>query len=150
MSSKNVELADAIVEKLNDGTTTFEFAFEAVRREAPYSSKELEDLSEVVVSVFTGSVKAERVTRRRYSKTYKPAVVIQRYLNGGTEEANQALVAQLHTLAEQIETVLEPEDFADLSIVGFNEEQDRPPYNLEMLMDNNVFHVAIVPEYTSG
>ncbi len=147
---KNVELADAIVAKLNDGTDTYEFAFEAIRREAPFSTKELQDVAEVHVSVFTGTVKSERVSRARYKKSYKPAVVIQRYLNGGTIEANEALVARLHTLTEQIETVLEPEDFADLAIVGLNEEQDRVPYNLEMLMDNNVFHVAIVPEYTSG
>ncbi len=150
MSSKNVELANAIVAKLNDGTTEFEFAFAAVKREAPYSTKDIQDLAEVVVSVFTGTLRAVRTGRKHWEKTYKPAVVIQRYLNGETAEANEAIVARLHTLAEQIEDLLEDEDLADLSIVGLNEDQDRPPYNVEMLMDNNVFNVAVVPEYTSG
>lgn len=148
MSSKSVELANAIVGALNDDATSFVLNFQAKRRAAPLTERELDDEPGLTVSVFTGAKKAERVTRGSYQRNYKPIIAIQRKLDGGTYEANLILADKLEQLSEQIETRLEDEDLADLSFVGFDEELDREPYNAEAMRDLGFFAVAITLEYT--
>ncbi len=150
MSSVRVDLADAIVDLLNDGGNQFILTFVAQRKSAPLTAIELSELKDLSVLVFTGSSKLERVTRGSYGKTYKPIVAIQRLLTDETPEGNEAIVDQLEELVEQIEAVLEDEDLADLSFVGFDDEQDREAYNAEALQNLSFFTTAIQLEYTSG
>lgn len=150
MSSKSVELADAIVAALNDPTNGFVLTFEARRRAAPFHVSEIEQLSTLNVSVFTGSVKSERSTRASFAKTYKPFVAVQQKLGGASDEDNLAIADKITELSEQIVELLEQEDLAGLSFVATDDEQDREQYSSEALRDLNVYTVAIGFEYTSG
>ncbi len=107
-------------------------------------------MKDVAVLVFTGSSKLERVTRGSYAQTYKPIIAVQKALTDVTLEGNEAIVDQLEELVEQIETVLEDEDLADLSFQGFDDDQDREAYNVEALQNLSFFTTAIQVEYTSG
>ncbi len=155
MSSKNVELADAIVELLNRPNSTeeepYEFSFEATRKALPLTESELEGLKEVVVMVFTGSVKAERRVQRgdaAFKRTYKPIVVIQRRLTEPTEEANLVIADKLMQLSDQLSERLLGKELKDLHFIGFDDGQDRQEYSTEMMRDYGVFSVARTFEYS--
>lgn len=155
MSSKNVELADAIVELLNRSQAAeeepYEFSFSAVRKAMPLTESELENLQTVEVMVFTGSVKAERRVQRgpaAFKRTYKPIVVIQRRLAEGTEEANLAIADKLIKLSDQVSARLLGRELKDLHFIGFDDAQDRQEYNVEMMRDYGVFSVVRTFEYS--
>lgn len=150
MASKSVELRDAIADLLNDDDNDFAMAFEALPRTAPLTETEVGELQTVGVYVFTGSVKAVRVQRRRFERTYKPVIAVYHPLNRPNETLNLELTNQLQELIEQIEAVVEDSDLADLSFVGFDEEEDREPYNAEAARTLSFFASAITLEYTSG
>lgn len=150
MSSKSVELADAIVASLNDEDNEFVLTFDAKRRAAPFTINEIEELKTLQVSVFTGSVKAERTIRAGFAKTYRPVVALQQKLGGETDEVNLAIADKITELSEQIVEHLGELDLAELSFAAFDEEQDREQYNAEALRDLGVYAVAIGLEYTDG
>jgi len=155
MSSKTVELAAAIVDLLNrepeGDEEEFVLQFDAQRQHAPLTAFELVELDEVRVSVFTGSTKSERVERKRFSKSLKPIVAVQRGLNLETPEANVAMVDKLQELVEQIEARIASESqLAEMSFEGFEEDQDREPYSPEVMSTLNAFVSAIQLEYISG
>lgn len=145
--SSSVELADAIVGLLNDPTNDFSFEFTAERRSAPLTTEELSELSNVKVYVFTGTTAKERLTRAQFQVRYKPIVVVQRPLDGTSQSGEQQSVDQLETLVEEIENVITDEDQGSLHFVGFDEENDRDPYDALALADLKVFARAITPEY---
>ena len=149
MSSKSIELADAIVSQLNQHPEGFILQFEAERKALPLTTQELETLSTLKVMVFTGSQKAERRTQRGFKKTYKPIVVLQRKLDGATEEVNLGLADQLVELSDQISERLEAEELVNLHFIGFDEGQDRDEYNAELMHAHGVFSVVRTFEYAN-
>lgn len=151
MSSKRGDLADALVDLLNDEENEFVLQFEAAKRSAPLTAIELRKADGVQVFVFTGSSKSERVERKRFSKTYKPVISIQRALKEATAESAEAVVEQLNELVEQIEEKIEgTSSLAGLSLESLDDDQDREAYNVEALADMNFYATTIQPEYTSG
>lgn len=148
--STSVDLANAIVELLNDADNEFSLPFTAARRSAPFTVNELEQLHSVVVAVFTGAKKSERATREHFSRTYRPVVAVTQYLDATDQNTEQSQADALEQLVEEIEDVLEDQDLADLSFVSFDEEGDRAPFSDEALQNLRVFVTAITLEYTSG
>lgn len=146
MSAVSVQLRDAIANLLNESQVAEHWNFEVVPRSAPMSATEIEDAGTLVVSVYTGTVKSERIKRTRFEHTYKPVVAIHKKIDDDLEQHDD-----LCLLAEQIEEVLaEADNLLGLCLVGFSGDDDRPECNVEVLRDMGIFATAIEIEYTSG
>ena len=150
MSAASIDLADAIVELLNDDSNSYVMSFKAERALAPLTEEELEKAGEVRVLVFPGARRREPATRGHSAKSYQPVVGIQRALKEATPESNEELSVKLTELVEQIEDVLDGEDLAGLSFVNMDGEQYSEIYNAEAMRDMSFFAAAIQLEYTSG
>jgi hypothetical protein len=145
MSAKNVELADAIVDLLNE--EVFPIPFHAHRKVVPFD--DVQDIREVQVVVFTGPVAAVRITRGEFQRTYKPTVAVLQKIEPGDESTQLLQCDGLQNLVALIEERLTDEDLVDLTFQGFDEEQDRDPYNVEMLKALGAFATAITLTYAS-
>lgn len=150
MSAKTVDLSLAIVEllKLHEG---FVPTFIPERRTVPYDK--VEQLNDLRVVVFDGPKAAERTGRagagREFTRTYKPTVAVLKKLAASNESVRQSQSDELQSLVGQIEEVLLADfDALGLTFIGFDEEQERDPFNIEMLKGLSCFAVATTLEYS--
>lgn len=153
MSARAQQLCDAIVEALGKPSEPYVMAFEAERRVVPLFTKDIQERKTVAVSVFMGSYSAERVGRSGKSawrKTYKPIIGVQRYLDGGTNEANEAIAATLIELVEQILHTIEQSDTGDFSLIRVNDETEKELYSADIMRSANIFATAITLEFIDG
>jgi hypothetical protein len=148
--AKTIELADGIVALLNAAAPSMEFQFQASRAVAVSTLLELQELKDLRVSVFTGSVKRVRGTRKHFDKTYKPVIAIQRKFDGGSPEQNLVLDARLELLEEQIVAALENVPIAGLAMMQCDEEQDKENFSAEAAFAVNVFASSITLTYQDG
>lgn len=148
--AKTIALADGIVAVLNEAAATMEYEFQATRAVRVMTLAELQELKELRVSVFTGSVKRERGGRWGFDGTYKPVVAIQRKFDGRTPEENQAIEAKLERLEEQIIEALADPVIAGLAMLEVNESADTEVYSAEAAAQANVFASAISLTYREG
>lgn len=148
--AKTVELANGIVAVLNAAAPTMQFNFTATRAVAAMTLAELQELSAIRVSVFTGSVKHVRSTKKEFDKTYKPVVAIQRKFDGGTQEANLQLDADLELLREQIIEALKNTNIAGCAAMEIDEEQDVETCSAEAAQAINVFASSVTLTYQQG
>lgn len=153
MIAKTVELSEAIVAAINshEGLVAYEVAFFAERRSVPFDN--VKDLAGLRVVVFDGVKSAERTgrsgTANAFTRTYKPTIAVLQKIPSTSDGDRKTLIDRNQIVVEQIEDVLEDLDLAGLTFVGFDEEQDRDPYNVETLKANGCFVVAIGLEYSS-
>ncbi len=149
--SRSVDLADAIVELLNSEDAEWSLEFVALRRAVPIF--DFAKLTDLQVSVFSGTRSADRRTRSEFGKVYKPTVSIAKKLRGGNDSQRLTESDSLQTLAEEIEALLESDDNAELAglnFQGFNEnELERDSYSIELLRSESVFEVIIGLQYES-
>ncbi len=147
MSAISIVMADAIVTALNTPQSPpFIFEFEAQRRAAPFTIEELHELTDLKVLVFPGSVSAERIDRKRFKRTYKPVISILKALEGSDDASRLAQSNLLVELVEQIESCIEVADVG-YSFYGFDQEQDREPYNAGIMQSTKAFATAIILVY---
>lgn len=148
MSAKSVDLANEVVTILNNPPAPFEIAFTAVRRIAPFSRTELQGITNLLVLVFPGAVKASSSgTRRKMQRTRQVIIAVQKPLAGNDDESRQAEVDQLLGLCERIEELLEAVEPEDFSLQELNEEGDREPYNAGAMQAISFFSTAITLTY---
>lgn len=144
MTAKATELAEAIVEALNEAEQPQ--AFTARRRVTPVT--DIQELQTLDVSVFTGARNARLASRAGFVRIYKPVVVVQKKLTPTNETARLAEEAQLQTLVEWIEqTLADSGPLAECGLQSFDEENDRDSYNVDALRLMGAFVVAIGLEY---
>jgi hypothetical protein len=143
--SKSVELANAIVERINTGH--YQKQFKARRLAVPIV--EAEKLTDLLVAVFTGTLTTTQITRDTFERTYKPIVTVQKRLQPGSDAAQEVAQAdELQNLVEEIEERLAGSDLARLSFLGFEEGDERDTYGLEPMRDHKVFAASITLHYT--
>jgi hypothetical protein len=151
MASESVALSEDIVAKINE-KTDYILSFEAIRRAVPFNN--IEEIAQLKVVVFDGPRAAERTGRAgstfALTRTYKPSVAVLKKRQTGGEESRLAETDQLQQLVEEIEDQLEDEDFASKVFIGFDEEQDRDPYNFDLLREQGAFVTQIVLQYQDG
>ena len=148
--STSTDLADAIVELLNDEDNTYSMEFEALRRAVPIVKVDDPVLKTIQVSVFTGVRSADRRTRGGFLSVCKPVIAIQKKLDSHDEAGQLAESDSLQGLVEEIETLLQAitEPLTGLSFIGFDESaSERDSYSVELLRSQGVFAAVIGLEF---
>ncbi len=150
--SKAADLADAIVDFLNNASRDFSQVFDAERLATPIFTNEI--LETLSVVVYTGTRASERRARGRgrgddgeFGHIYKPVVSVQKKIVPNSAETRKATADELLLLTEEIESAFEDralltglETATSLTFIGFSEGQsERDSYDDLLLHQNGVF-----------
>lgn len=151
--SKATDLADAIVDLLNDDDNDFSEEFEATRQAVPISDPL--KLQTLTVTVFAGTKSSTRRTRGGFEHTYKPIIAVQKKISQNDDATRKAESDELMLLVDEIEALVEDEErieaveeSQELSFQGFDEAtQDEEVYNSLLLREQGVFAKPIVLQF---
>ena len=142
MSAISVQIADAVVDHVNDGT--YSWNFNARRLSFPAAS--IQDADGLLVTVFMGPRVSEQFTRGAYQRTHTTYLVFQRKLPADSTESTTE-TDSLAELVERVEEGLEGEEMAGYVMTGFTEDVERVPFNVEILRDTGTFVAVVAMEY---
>ena len=142
MPAVSVQIADAVKDALNSGS--FSWEFDCKRLAFPRAT--IQEADGLLVSVFTGFRRSEQFTRGTYQKTYLVYLVLQRKLAAADAESI-TIPDELTLLVEEIETALEGTAMASHTMIGYSDDVERVPFNVELLRDAGVFVAVVALEY---
>ena len=142
MPAVSVQIADAVKDCLNAGSYSWEF--DAKRLAFP--KVDIQEADGLLVSLFMGPRKSEYFTRERSQWNYIVFLLVQRKLSAESAESLEK-TDELTEFVEELELSLEAEEMAGFTMVGFSEDAERVPFNVELLRDASMFTAIIAVEY---
>jgi hypothetical protein len=138
MAAKIATLCDAVVDFLNAGS--FSQSFTATRSNAP--TQQLEDTTDILVTVFPGDYFVESESRDTWRRTYSVFVAVQKMVADQTEQD------EMLELVEEIEESLEGESMADYPMSNLaGTSGSRSPIDLDQIRVANQFVSVLEVNY---
>ena len=142
MSAVSVQITEAVKESVNAGSFCWEFDCKRLA----FPNATIQEADGLLVSVFSGPRRSEYFSREQSQWNFIVYLLVQRKLPADEADV-MSEVDSLTELVEEIELSLEGEDMADFTMVGFSEDVERVPFNVELLRDASVFTGIVAIEY---